>query len=213
MVGTSNIYVSVTQAVETQGRETGTGHTYRKPQHIWMLSIEPHHLRMPGLPHKHPEPVHYAATRNEDSGYYTIDTHSTASEPAIIGNILIVESAHTSAEQIHKILAESLGPSSFVRASEDASVDEPEQWIKKAIRALHEHKIGEAFNLDEFMMFAKGYEANRMDKEAPALIAYPKVHKDHEKKANKHGFWLSHPMAAHTKTYNNGEARLYGGLM
>ena len=204
--GTSNVYVSVTRAPDSVH-----GGDYRKPRHTWMISIEPHHLHLPGTPRKDPEPIHYAATRNEETGVYTINTHQTESEPAIIGNILIAESVHTSAEQVHTLLEEILGPNSS--RSGKAGGEEPEHWIRIALRAMQERKIAEAFSLDEFMTFAHGYEANRMDNEAPALIAYPKIHKDHEKKASKHRFWVSHPMANRTKTNDRGEATTYGGLM
>ena len=178
-----------------------------------MISVEQHHLNIPGMQHKQREPVHYAATRNKESGKYTINTQSIDSDPGIIGNILIAESAHTSAEQIHKILAEDMGPSSSTLSPKDHHEEEPEHWIRKALRSLHEHKVVESFNVDEFMTFAHGYMANRNDGEAPALIAYPKIHKDHEKKASKHKFWVSHPMAERTKTNSRGEASVYGGLM
>ena len=207
MVSTSNIYVSVTQAKDKDHR-----HGYRRPQHIWMLSVEPHHMHIPGTPRKETEPIHYTAKMDEASGVYTIKVHQPENEPSIIGNILIAESAHTSAEQFQSMLEDVLGPKSSGKSGVKDS-DDPEHWIRTALHAMHERNIAEKFNLEEFMTFAHGYEANRIDKEAPALVAYPKIHKDHEKKANKHKFWISHPMANRTKTNQHGEATTYGGLM
>ena len=207
MVGTSNLYVSVTRALDGEH-----AHGYRKPRHTWMLSVEPHQTHIPGTPHKHPEPTHFSAVRNEETGVYTITIHQIENEPAIIGNILIAESTHTSAEQVHKLLEEILGSNSPWRSNEHSG-DEPEHWIRRAIQAMQERQMAQAFDVGEFMTFAHGYEANRMENDAPALIAYPKAHKNHEQKANKHRFWISHPMANRTKTNNNGEAMTYGGLM
>ena len=78
---------------------------------------------------------------------------------------------------------------------------------------MQERKIAQAFDIDEFMTYAHGYEANRAENEAPALVAYPKIHKDHEKKSSKHKFWISYPPTRRTKTNTNGEASTYGGLM
>ena len=214
MVGTSsNIYVSIT------GPQLDSGEPYRRPRHTWMLSIEQKPFHIPGTPNKHREPVHYAAAKNPDTGIYSINTREIESEPGIIGNILIAESAHASPEEVHQILkhelAEHAPPAPSVDGTAQDIEDEPEQWIRKAIRGMQERKISAWFDVNEFMTFAHGYMANRMDKEAdaPALIAYPKIHEDHEKKASKHKFWLSHPMAGRTKTNNSGEAMTYGGLM
>jgi hypothetical protein len=177
-----------------------------------MLSVEPHHTHIPGIPRKDPEPIHYAVARDEDTGTYTINTHQAESEPAIIGNILVVESAKTSPEDLHKLLEELLGPNSPSK-HKDGGDDEPEHWIRRALHAMQKQKIAEEFDLEEFMIFGHSYAASRMENEAPALVAYPKIHKDHEKKANKHRFWITHPMAARTKTNDRGEALTYGGLM
>lgn len=209
MVGTSNIYVSVTKAAKTPRQET-----YHRPVHSWMLSVEPHHtnIPIPGMHKKDPEPIHYAAARNKETGIYTINTHSIESEPAIIGNILVAESAKTSPDDIHKLLEELLGSGSSQR--KDSSDDEdPEYWIRRALHSMQKQSIAEAFDLEEFMTWARSYEARRIENEAPALVAYPKVHKDHEKKVNKHRFWISRPMADRTKTNDRGEAMTYGGLM
>jgi hypothetical protein len=210
MVGTSNVYVSVTKAANTRHQET-----YRRPLHSWMLSVEPHHtnIPIPGIHKKDPEPIHYAAARNEETGIYTINTHSIESEPAIIGNILVAESAKTSPEDIHRLLEELLGSGSSSKQNDSSDNDDPEYWIRRALHAMQKQSLAEAFDLEEFMTWARSYEARRIENEAPALVAYPKVHKDHEKKANKHRFWISRPMADRTKTNDRGEALTYGGLM
>lgn len=211
MVGgpNSNIYVSVTGPLDDKS-DTG----YRRPKHTWLLSIEPHHSHhIPGTPHKEREPIHYGASRNPETGVYTINTHPIESEPAIIGNILIVEAGNVSAEQVHKFLEEELGPTASTTKTRDTSDDEAEHWIRHAMRGMQERKISHQFDVDEFMMFAHGYMANRLANEAPALIAYPRIHKDHEKKSSKYKFWLTYPMAGKTKTNKSGEALMYGGLM
>ena len=204
MVGTNsnNIYVSVTGPRDS-GREAG----YRKPQHTWLISIEQHPHHVPGTSHKTVEPTHYAATKNHETGVYTVNIHPIESEPGIIGNIIIAESVHASADQVRKIIEEALASGSDSSKSSD---HEPEAWIRKAIRGLQQQKIAHEFNIDDFMTFAHGYVASRLDNEAPALMAYPKVHRDHEKKSNKHKFWVSHPMAHRTKVNKSGEALVYG---
>lgn len=197
MVGTSNnLYISIARP-----KPNDAVSTYRKPQHTWLLSVEPHssHVpeHVPGLPHKAHDPVHYAAIRDEDSGLYTIDTHSDISGPVLIGNVLIAESAHASAERIHQILTKAFTPSTTATSSKHLPDDQPEQWIGTAIRRLQEHKLCEPFGVDEFMAFTHGYEANRMDNEAPAMIAYPKAHRNHEEKSSKHKFWLLQPATTH----------------
>lgn len=212
MVGaSSNIYVSVTgpqASVEHEG--------YRREQHLWIISVEPHHTQVPGLSHKDPEPLHYTATKNLETGSYTVKEHDLSDGPGIIGNILIVESAHMSSAKLLEILEHDLGSTSKTSQSKDrqpSDDDEPEHWIRHAIHGLQHRKIADSFQIDEFMMFAHGYLANRLENERPALIAYPKIHKDHEKKSSKHKFWISNPMAARTKTNTSGEAMKYGGLM
>ena len=212
---TSNIYVSVTGP-----KDNDHGSGYRRPEHTWMISVESHHIGVVGMPHKQKEPIHYAASRNMETGVYTINTHEISAGPGIIGNILIAESANVSAEKIHEILEEEIGPSSPPAASSkpsskgsDPSGEEPEDWIRKAIQGFQKRKVAEPFDVEEFMMFAHGYTANRVENETPALIAYPKIHKDAEKKSSKHKFWISTPMAGRTKTNTNGEALKYGGLM
>lgn len=159
---------------------------------------------------KDPEPIHYKALRNEETGAYSISTHQIENEPVIIGNILVVESAKTSPDDVQKLLEQLLGSKGHPGGGDD---DEPENWIRRALQAMQKQNIAEAFNLDEFITWAHSYEARRLENEAPALVAYPKVHQDHEKKANKHRFWISRPMAERTKTNDRGEALTYGGLM
>jgi hypothetical protein len=203
----SNIYVSVTRA------KKGEGETYHRPQHSWMLSVEQHHFHIPATPHKDPEPVHYAAQKVD--GVYNINTHPATSEPAIIGNILIAENASTSPEEIHKLLEEELGSVSkrSVEDHRDSDAGDAEHWIQVVLKGMQGKKIIDAFPIEEFMTFAHGYEASRMDGEGHALLAYPKLHKDSEKKSSKHKFWISHPMADRTRKNDRGEASIYGGLM
>ncbi|KAK5171133.1 uncharacterized protein LTR77_004277 [Saxophila tyrrhenica] len=211
MVSKANIYVSVTRSTN------GKGEGYHRPLHTWLVSVEPHHgskFHIRGTSHKDPEPIHYGAAKNEETGIYTINTHPHDSEPAIIGNILIAEEVSTSDQQVHKLLEEELGESSK-RTVEDrrSSGQEAEYWIEHAIRALQKRKLMDAFGVEQFMTFAHAYEANRMDGEGQALVAYPRAHKEPEKKASKHKFWVSHPMANRTRTNGHGEASVYGGLM
>lgn len=178
-----------------------------------MLSIEPHHTHVFGMGRKDPEPIHYAAARNAETGIYTINTHQAESEPAIIGNILVAESVSTSPEQLHKLFEEVLGHGNPNPNPSKDDNDDPEYWIRRALEAMQQQKIAQTFDLDEFMTWAHGYEANRIENEAPALVAYPRIHKDHEKKASKSSFWISHPTAKRVRKNDRGEAMTYGGLM
>lgn len=209
---TSNIYVSVTgpqSSKEPQER-------YHRDRHIWLISVEPHHTytsQVPGIGNKDKEPLHYAASKDPESGHYTLKSFEVADGPSIIGNILIVENGHVSTDKLREVLEEELGPKASVSHSKDSD-DEPEQWIRRAIHGLQHRKIADHFAIEEFMMFAHGYLANRLEGETPALIAYPKIHKDHEKKSSKKRFWISHPTSERrTRVNSNGDALTYGGLM
>ncbi|KAK3049260.1 hypothetical protein LTR09_009438 [Extremus antarcticus] len=211
MVGRFNIYVSVTRAAKENGDR------YHRPVHAWLISIEPHHghsFHIPGTSHKEPEPIHFAAAKDEDTGIYTISIHPHDSEPAIIGNILIAEEVQTSDQQIRKLLEEELGEESKRTADDRRSTgQEAEHWIEHAIKAMHKRNIIETFDVGQFLTFAHSYEASRMDGEAQALVAYPGIHKEPEKKDSKNRFWVSHPMSNRTRVNNRGEASVYGGLM
>lgn len=61
------------------------------------------------------------------------------------------------------------------------------------------------------LMSTTAYAANRAEHEAPAMVAYPRLNKDHEKKAQKHQFWVTYPMASKVSP-RNGFGK-YGGLM
>lgn len=205
--GSTNIYVSVTEAVGNEHEQR-----YRRPQHIWMISVESHHAHIPGTSHKPQEPTHYAASTNSDSGITTIHQRPVTSEPPIMGNILVAEASNARPDDVRQVLEDEIGPSSMLELPKNLD-QEPEAWIRKALHGLQKRKIAEQFDLDEFMTFANGYMAERRDFEAPALMAYPKLHKEHAKKSSKHRFWISHPMTSHTRTNRNGEASRYGGLM
>lgn len=197
MAPKANLYVSVTRAQRAEGEG------YRRALHTWMLSVEPHPFHVPGTHHKDIEPIHYTASKKDEG--YTITTHPSTSEPAIIGNILIAEDAHTTPAYIHKILLQE-------NTHSDCAGD-AEHWIQSALLAMQKHKVIESFDVDTFMTFARSYEASRMDGEGSSLIAYPKLHKEPEKKTSKHKFWVSHPMSERTKVNGKGEASVYGGLM
>lgn len=209
---TSNIYVSVTGPQSEKEQHDG----YRRQRHIWLISVEPHHTytsQVPGMGNKDHEPLHYAASKDPETGVYTLKSFEVADGPSIIGNILIVENGHVSTDKLREVLEEELGSRSSASQSKDSD-DEPESWIRRAIHSLQHRKIADSFAIEEFMMFAHGYLANRLEGETPALIAYPKLHKDHEKKSSKHKFWISHPTAQRrTRVNSNGEALTYGGLM
>jgi len=59
------------------------------------------------------------------------------------------------------------------------------------------------------------YAANRQNGEAQPMVAYPKLNKDHEKKAKNSSFWVDYPMANKPPPRNmiEGDQRKYGGLM
>lgn len=200
----SNIYVSATRGYQPDDGRDDEG--YRRTQHTWLVSIEPHKHYIPGLPRHKLELTHYYATH--DDGTYTIQKHST---DGIIGTILVAEAAHTTAEKIREALEEGLKSTETSLPSEQTADGESDRWVRKGLHALQEHKIISTFDVGEFMTFAHAFIANRLDREAPAMIAYPRLHKDHTKKAQKHSFWLSYPMRSHSE--KDAESRLYGGLM
>lgn len=83
------------------------------------------------------------------------------------------------------------------------------------MHVLQAQHLLKAFDVGEFMTFAHGYAANRVQHEAPAMVAYPKLNKDHEKKAKKHGFWVDYPQASKVNPRGRieGNSSKYGNLM
>ncbi|KAF2483396.1 hypothetical protein BDY17DRAFT_345987 [Neohortaea acidophila] len=218
MVGSScNVYVSITGPKPSE-HDSSHRPGYHRPQHTWLISIEPHHSHlMPGIGHKDKdrEPIHYAATWDAEAETYAIATHSLVRDPGIIGNILIVEEAHVSTERLHGMLKEDVSPLSppSKRRDHASSEDEPEHWLRGAIHGLQHRNVAQKFDVDEFFLFAHGYVANRLENEAPALIAYPKIHKEADKKSSKSRFWVSTPTQHRTRKDSSGQAKIYGGLM
>lgn len=205
---TANIYISVGQALH-HGSDESQG--YHRQKHTYLISVEPHHFRVPGMPHHEATLTHFEAIKEPTSGMHGLAKYTSKDSPGIIGNILISESAHTTVEKVHKILSERLAASA---ASEDAYADdEDEHRLRTFIHALQEHEMVVRFKVDEFVLWTHSYLMDRLNNEAPALIAYPRAHRDYEQKASKHKFWITYPMADKTRTNSHGEATVYGGLM
>jgi hypothetical protein len=152
----SNIYVSATRGYKPDaGRNEQEG--YRRAQHTWLVSVEPHKHHIPLVPHHDAEPVHYHAVRL-DEGDYQVETHAATSD--IIGTILVAEGAHSDAKQVLKALEAGLktAPSqSSSSASEQGDDGESDRWLRKGLHVLQHDKITETFNVGEFMTFAHGY--------------------------------------------------------
>ena len=216
----SNIYLSVSRGYDSASPD-GPPH-YRKPQHIWMLSVEPHKHHIPGIPDKHPQPVHIGATWDEDSNRYSLHSLAAGSDYGIVGNILISDSASVKVDEIQKLLERHLDSSASGSStasnlpSKEFSSDESDHWIRLGLHVLQRNNTLEAFDVGEFMTFAHSFVAQRLDEDsdAPAMIAYPHLHADHEKKSKKRKFWISYPTSASTDSKNkNVKDKLYGGLM
>ena len=112
---------------------------------------------------------------------------------------------------MQKALAEDLKSGISSLSSEQAPDEEPHRWLRRALHVLQTHKLTDTFDVGEFMSFAHGYAAQREDHEGPAMVAYPRLHKEPEKKHQKHSFWLSYPMQSHKS--KDPESRIYGNLM
>lgn len=187
MIGSiSNIYVSVTGPRESEHHKG-----YRRAQHIWLISVESHHTHIPGTAHNAPKPIHYTAVQDNARGAYSLQPHSVADGPHIIGTIVLTESAHTSPDKIREYLEADLKPNSTVPKGNDTSVseDEPEHWLRRALHSLQHRGLAESFDIDSFMLFAHSYLANRLEGDGPVIIAYPR-----HKKAGSHSSWTSNPV-------------------
>lgn len=186
-----------------------------------MLSAEPHKLHFPGLSPSRAKPMHYTARFDKNARSYSINsTSAEAQSSKIIGNILIAKSANGSIETIFAILKQKLtqeGQASADLPSEQTPEDEPEHWIRKALHGLQAEGLVDKFDVGEFMTFAHAYAVRREEPEqpAPAMVVYPKLSKDHAKKARTNHFWVSYPMEAKPAPRNRveGNNKEYGGLM
>ena len=207
---TANIYVSVGHSVR---RGSDASHGYRKQKHSYLISVEPHRFHIPGTPHHEATLTHFEAIKDADSETYGIVKYTSKNAPEIVGNILIAESAHTTVDKIHQVLSEKLSSSVAEGSSDSYADDEDEHWIKTFVHALQHHEMVVNFKVDEFFVWTHSYLMDRLDNQAPALIAYPRAHKDHEQKTSKHQFWITYPMQEKTRTNSRGEATMYGGLM
>jgi hypothetical protein len=151
MVGaTSNIYVSATQGYTPDKGRDEEG--YRRSQHTWLISVEPHKHYIPFIPKHKAEPIHYYAIRQD--GDYKVETHAT---DGIIGTILVKEGAHGDAQHILQALEVGLKTAPSSPPSEQDADGESDRWIRKGLHVLQHSKITDTFNVGEFMTFAHGY--------------------------------------------------------
>lgn len=207
--GTANIYVSIGQALRRQSDES---QGYRRAQHTYLISVEPHQFHVPGMPQHQTTITHFEPMKDNTSGNYGIVKYTSKNAPGIIGNILIAESAHTSVEKVHKLLSDRLPSTPESRETDDSFADnENEHFTRMFIHALQDQDVAVKFRIDEFMTWIHSYVADRLDNQAPALIAYPKAHREHEKKSSKHSFWRVNSMKDKTRKNSKGEATMYGG--
>lgn len=203
----TNVYVSISTSY---GYVKGEDRQNMKPQHTWMLSVEPHKSPLSGT--KESELVHYSASWDSRRNQYQI--HPVGATPfGIAGKILITESAHTSPDKIAHLLEEGLQRDGASLPAELEASEGSEHWIRLALHDLQNDKVLPNFDVGEFMTFAHGYVADRHDPESrgtiPATMRYPKLFKQQAKKPKSNGFWISYPSASP----NSSSDRVYGGLM
>ena len=208
--GTANIYVSVGQALH-RGSDGSQG--YRRAQHKYLISVEPHQFRIPGMPQHDATVTHFEPMKDEASGKYGIVKYTSKNAPGIVGNVLIADSTHTSVGKVHKLLSERLLSTPGSEGMDDSFADnENEHFTRMFVHALQDSELVTKFRIDEFITWAHSYVADRLDNQAPALIAYPRAHKEHEQKTSKYSFWRTSSMKEKTRTNSKGEATVFGGL-
>ncbi|KAI7017140.1 hypothetical protein KC318_g3203 [Hortaea werneckii] len=208
MIGHSsaNIYLSATKE-DYQDLDPEQAQHYRRPQKIWLISVEPHKHSIPFVPRHQHEATHFVATKRDDESSYSVKEHP---KDGIIGAILLAEATHCSSEDIRQKLQDGLQTSTGSSLPSEILEDgESDHWIRRAIHVLQDYGLVERFDVGEFMTFAHSYAANRMEGDGPLSVAYPGLHK---RKERKRGFWLSYPMQARRRECDE-ESRLYGGLM
>ncbi|QIW97934.1 hypothetical protein AMS68_003452 [Peltaster fructicola] len=178
-------------------------HQYQKPRPKWTIMAEAHSLLGTG----NAEVVEYCATWNDKAAQHQIHSIELGSHDSILGSILIAESAHISQKKLNALLQEHYEVKNGSLDADSTS----QEWLKHALHVLQEQKVIEKFDVATFMSFAHGYLANRQSGglDAPATIAYPQLHQEHEKKAKQHGFWVAYPQT----TNNRSGDKIYGGLM
>lgn len=194
---TANIYVSIGQALRQRSEES---HGYRKPKHTYMISIETHKPHIPGLPQLEPAVKHFEAVRDVVTGKYGIAKHSSADSPGTIGSILVADSVHTSVDALHKTLRDKLDAET--EADHSYGGDEDEHRVKTFIHALQDVGLVAKFRVDEFMLWTHSYLMDRLSNEAPALVIYPRAHRNDEQKASRRSFscishWSREKMRTH----------------
>ena len=177
-----------------------------------MISIEPRHFHIPGMPRHDAALTHFEAVKDIATGNYGLAKYSSKNSPGVIGNILIAESAHVSADKVHKILSEKLAIATKAHQDGDSYADnEDEHWIRAFVHALQDRDAVANFRLDEFITWLHGYLADRVNDQAPALVTYPRAHQDHDRGPSKHGSQISQPMAKKTRTNSRGGSSSPGG--
>ena len=129
------------------------------------------------LPRHKLAPLHFTATRDDGPNSYRVHNYTTDS---IIGTILVAEGAHFSPEDVHKALKDGLASDSVKPSpsSEQSQAGTPDEWLVKGLYILQARGITGNFDVDEFIIFAKDYITQRERNEGPAMIAYPRLHKE-----------------------------------
>lgn len=196
----------------------------------WTILVEPHKHHMLSLHHSAGiDPLIFFIRHEDQSRSWACRTSrpDQEDEQNLIGKIMIGES---------KQLASTVGVEELLRARPHLPPDEEtsltkwrcEQWIRGAVRALQEEGLVGEFDLDEFMVFAKGYVKDRQlamgEGLPPAEVEYSKVattNRGREPKKSGRGFWLSYPHSAASSPARKprerhpfgGQESPYGGLM
>lgn len=180
---TANIYVSVGQALR-KGSAQSDGSRYHRPKHTYLISVEPHRLRIPGTPQHDTPLTHFEAITDPVTGDRSIATYSSRTAPPIIGHILVARSTQATVDKVRKALAEKFRSA---REAEDAYADdEEEHHLRMHLHALRDHGLIAKFDIDEFISWTHGYAVERSSDLAPSLVTYPRAHKEHQRKAALH---------------------------
>ena len=216
----AHIYVSIYKDFHDFGSHHEEHHDNGKLQR-WTILVEPYkHHHLLNLHHTGIDPLIFFIRREEETRSWACRTRrpGTDDEKNLIGKIMIGESKLPSTVKVEELLRARLPP------DEDSEITEHdcEQWIRGAIHALQEADLVERFEIDEFMVFARGYVKERVmmiegeEDLAPQTVEYKKAerHANVVKKKTGRGFWLSYPHSeANSPATNSREGSPYGGLM
>lgn len=192
---TANIYVSIGQALPRDSESDDS--QYHRQRHRYLISVEPHRLHIPGLPQHAAKVTHFEAVKDDSGSSFGLARYSSRTAPGIIGNILIAASANTTPDKVEKILSNKLASPA---ARDDSFGDnEDEHVVRLFLHALRDTGLTTKFNIDEFIMWTHSYIMDRLNNEAPSLVAYPRAHKDYAE-YNEQKSWTVQPAKKRQRT-------------